>query len=323
MDKQTAQEQINQWGTESRSFIFLIDFEFNKIRLWDSSEPVDDVLYDFNGFNNYAGYKKTPSEDIITSISAFPKDIYIDGFQKVQEAIHYGNSFLLNLTARSEIQTHYSLKEIFQYAAAKYKFYLKDQFVCFSPESFVKISNNRIFSYPMKGTIDASIPNARDLILNDPKESSEHNTIVDLIRNDLSKFAKNVSVPRFRYIDKIEAQERTLLQVSSEIMGELPEDYKNKLGDILFSMLPAGSISGAPKKKTIEIIRTAEQIDRSYYTGIAGYFDGNALDSCVLIRYIEKEGEKLYYRSGGGITFMSDLETEYQELLQKIYVPTH
>lgn len=109
-------------------------------------------------------------------------------------------------------------------------------------------------------------------------------------------------------------------QVSSEITGKLGADYKSKLGDILFSLLPAGSISGAPKKKTVEIIRHAEGEERGYYTGVCGYFDGESLDSCVLIRYLDEQGR---YRSGGGITFLSQLEEEYQEMIDKVYVPIY
>ena len=323
MDVRTAIEQINSWASQEKSFVYLIDFELNNIRLWNCDEPVDDILYDFNGFSNAISKHTKQEEAVINSIVPFPQHEYDAAFDQVQKEILYGNSFLLNLTARSEIKTELSLEEIYHCSLAKYKFLLKDSFVCFSPESFIKINNKRIFSYPMKGTIDASVEGAREILLNDPKERSEHNTIVDLIRNDISRYAKKVHVPRFRYIDKIEAQERTLLQVSSEITGELPDDYKRHLGDILFSMLPAGSISGAPKKKTVEIIKNAENSDRGYYTGIAGYFDGKDLDSCVLIRFIESENDKFYYRSGGGITFMSDKESEYKELLQKIYVPTH
>ena len=86
-------------------------------------------------------------------------------------------------------------------------------------------------------------------------------------------------------------------------------------------MLPAGSICGAPKSKTVSIIQEVELDPRGYYTGIFGYFDGENLDSAVNIRYLEKKDGQLLYRSGGGITFLSGLESEYKELIEKIYVP--
>ena len=224
---------------------------------------------------------------------------------------------------KTEVESSFNLKELFFYSKAKYKLYYKGEFIFFSPESFVKIKANTISSYPMKGTIDASIPDAKYIILNDRKEKAEHNTIVDLIRNDLSIVAKNVIVPRFRYIDKIKSNNHSILQVSSEITGELKDQYKSNLGDLLFKLLPAGSISGAPKPKTLEIIKNVEKTKRGYYTGICGIFNGSDVDSCVMIRYIEKEGNKLFYRSGGGITHLSEQQSEYNETLQKIYVPTH
>jgi para-aminobenzoate synthetase component 1 len=204
---------------------------------------------------------------------------------------------------------------------ARYKLLYRDKFVVFSPEIFVQIINGQIYSYPMKGTIDADIPGAKEILLNDEKEMAEHVTIVDLIRNDLSMHASDVRVEKFRYIDTLHTSNKKLLQASSRISGRLPEDYLSRLGDIIFSMLPAGSISGAPKPETLRIIREAEDGDRGYYTGIMGYFDGRDFDSAVLIRFIENREGELFYRSGGGITFLSDPEKEYQELIDKVYVP--
>jgi len=173
----------------------------------------------------------------------------------------------------------------------------------------------------MKGTIDAAAPDAKETILSNAKELAEHVTIVDLMRNDLSLVANRVSVVRFRYIDELKTNDKNLLQVSSEIVGELPHDYLSRVGTILANLLPAGSVTGAPKAKTIQIIREAEQEKRGYYTGVFGYFDGAVLESAVMIRFIEREGEKLFYRSGGGITTQSVAINEYQEAIDKIYVP--
>ena len=175
----------------------------------------------------------------------------------------------------------------------------------------------------MKGTIDASIPSAAQLLMNDPKEAAEHATIVDLIRNDLSMVANQVFVSRYRYIDTLQTNQGAILQTSSEIQGVLPENYPEHLGELIFRLLPAGSITGAPKKKTMQIIREAETYDRGFYTGIMGYSDGINLDSAVMIRFVEQEGEKMYFKSGGGITCQSDAESEYNEMKQKIYVPIY
>jgi para-aminobenzoate synthetase component 1 len=267
-----------------------------------------------------------------TEIAEIQKEIHFKiypvEFEKYKEAFDYvvhqislGNSYLTNLTFPTRIETNLSLEEIYTYSRARYKLLLEDEFVVFSPECFVKIENGIISSYPMKGTIDASIPSAEEIILADEKEMAEHITIVDLIRNDLSIVASDVHVEKFRYMEKLKTNKKSLLQVSSKIVGELKGNYHERLGDIIFSMLPAGSISGAPKKKTVEIIQNAEKLGRGFYTGVFGYYDGKNLDSAVMIRFIEQTPEGLVYRSGGGITFMSDANSEYQELIDKVYVP--
>ena len=173
----------------------------------------------------------------------------------------------------------------------------------------------------MKGTIDAALPNAAQIILNDVKEAAEHATIVDLIRNDLSMVADKVWVESYRYLDTLSTNQKTLLQVSSEVAGLMPKDWRETLGTWLFKLLPAGSISGAPKPRTLDIIQQAEGYERGYYTGITGIFDGKNLDSGVLIRFIEKKDNHLLFKSGGGITARSEVNSEYQEVIDKVYLP--
>ena len=174
----------------------------------------------------------------------------------------------------------------------------------------------------MKGTIDAAEPEAAATILADDKEAAEHATIVDLIRNDIGRVARRVAVPRFRFITPVDSARGRLLQVSSEITGELGERWRAQAGAVLQRLLPAGSVTGAPKRRTVEIIRQAEIDDRGWYAGVFGYFDGRALDSAVSIRFVEQsDSGSLTYRSGGGITINSNMDKEYAELQAKIYVP--
>jgi para-aminobenzoate synthetase component 1 len=314
---------MNEWGSAGIPFLFIIDFEQARPLIFrlDETDPAR-ILYDFNGITNSnvrGGKGKLPGPQLIKHPESYEE--YLRKFNLVKHEIALGNTFLLNLTCSTPVDLNVSLREIFHAGTARYKLWLRDEFVCFSPEIFVSISNGKIRSYPMKGTIDASIPDAENVILNDPKETAEHYTIVDLIRNDLSIVAKNVRVKRFRYLDLISTSTKNLLQVSSEICGDLENGYNSVLGDLIFSLLPAGSVSGAPKKKTTEIIATTEGISRGYYTGIAGIFDGENLDSGVMIRFIEKRDKGYFYRSGGGITSFSDPQSEYEEMKDKIYVP--
>lgn len=315
-------KKINEYSFCKRPFFLLVDFEMEKPELFSLSELEEKkITVSFPTFTNTNNESKNTAIDL--SKSKTDSHSYQDGFNFVMKELKYGNSYLTNLTSRTKLKTTNSLSEIFEVAQSIYKIKFKEDWICFSPECFIKIEKGEILSFPMKGTIDASLPNADHILLEDKKEIAEHFTIVDLIRNDLSMVATEVQVENFRYLEKINSNEKSLLQASSKIKGKLEKGYQGRLGEILFSLLPAGSISGAPKAKTIEIIQKAEHIKRGYYTGVAYYFDGENVDSCVLIRFIEQVDGDFFYRSGGGITINSEMEKEYQELLDKIYVPIY
>jgi para-aminobenzoate synthetase component 1 len=322
VDKDTAIAEMNKFGMHQKPFLFVIDFKMqeNIVIPLEEVQP-DEIKYEVNGKRNFTDSpaENPPEAFLVKHPVSF--ETYKKAFDKVMHHLHRGNSYLLNLTFPTPIETDLSLQDIFLRSKAKYKLYIKDRFTVFSPEIFVQIKEGRIASFPMKGTIDAAIPDAEKLILQDEKETAEHNTIVDLIRNDLSMVAKKVRVERFRYIDKIQTNEKTLLQVSSEISGVLENDYSAKIGDIIFRLLPAGSVTGAPKKKTVEVILETETYNRGCYTGVFGIFDKGMLDSCVMIRFIENINDGLVYKSGGGITSSSDALTEYEEMISKVYVP--
>ena len=359
------------------------------IRLLSDIIP-EECLFDFEGRGNFSHAWKetlkeeTSEEEILETTWQIEPPLYEDyerSFNIVKSNIMAGNSYLTNLTCRVPVSCNLSLEDIFHRAKGKYKLLLKrkrtqaedkdhlkeeaqnkvhlkeenieenlNPFVCFSPETFVRIKGGRIYSYPMKGTLDASLHDAEKQLMEDRKEAAEHATIVDLIRNDLSRVAEDVRVDKYRYIDVLHTNKGDILQTSSEISGRLPEDYPHHLGEILDAQLPAGSITGAPKDKTMQIIQKAEGYDRSFYTGIMGIYDQGELNSAVMIRFIEEEtspvdfeadGEKnfkakegkasegkepkasreLYFKAGGGITSKSDCRREYEEVIQKIYLP--
>lgn len=345
---------MNEAGKARKPFLFAIDFEMTKGFFLHTPLSQQEVLFDIKGISNIhtaigtsiptagapvptvgiargaiqsasrpetTGVKRSePPRDYL--FEADPEDYnrYRQRFSIVMDGLKRGDSYLTNLTIKTPIQCSLSLEEIFRFSRAPYKLYLPGRWVCFSPEGFVRLKNGKISTFPMKGTIDARLPNAREIILNDPKESAEHNTIVDLLRNDLSRVASDVRVVRFRYTDELETNRGSLLQVSSEIEGNLPDGYLDQLGSLFFELLPAGSVSGAPKESTQRIIREAEAGPRGFYTGVAGYFDGEALEAFVLIRFIEQQGPELYFRSGGGITANSDCRKEYDEAVNKVYL---
>lgn len=312
---------MNGYGSRRTPFLFVIDFqEEGPIILPLDQARENRIFYDINGNTNHPG-RKGANQPLRFKKHPVTFDDYLQAFRIVQENLNRGNSYLLNLTFPTRIEINLTLQDIFLMSVAKYRLLLKNRFVAFSPETFVQIRDGEISSCPMKGTIDAHVEDAERRILSNPKETAEHTTIVDLIRNDLSSVAKSVRVDRFRYVERIRTNQRDLLQVSSRIAGRLPVDYHKNIGSILFSLLPAGSVTGAPKKKTVEIIQSAETYKRGYYTGVVGLFDGHNLDSGVLIRFIEQTDEGFVYKSGGGITVFSDPRAEYQEMIDKVYVP--
>ncbi len=307
-------DTLSKFAVAGTPFLFYTDYKGSQAHVYPLDElHKHNISYTFN-----APYRPHQSE-LIKSPIAF--ETYKAKFDAYIAEIKQGNTYLGNLTQPTAVTCKLSLKEIFTIANAPYKLLVEDKFVCFSPEPFIKIENNTIHTFPMKGTIDAAIPNAASLLLNNTKEMAEHVMIVDLLRNDLSIVSNNVTVERFRYIEKIAAGNKELLHVSSHIVGTLAPKWKNNLGEIIRKLLPAGSISGTPKKKTVEILEQIEEYDRGYFSGIFGVFNGKTLQSAVMIRFIEQSDQGLIYKSGGGITLDSDVNDEYNEMIDKIYIP--
>lgn len=304
----------------------MVDFEMKKpwaveLSKLYSNNPL--VWFQFPEYNNLFSNRATIPSGIF--FKKYPVDYahYHMRFEKVMRHLKAGNTFLVNLTCKTLVQTNANWFDLFLACRARYKVYIPGMLMCFSPETFITIQQNTITTCPMKGTIDAAIPRAASTILNNAKETAEHVTIVDLLRNDLGRIASQVTVEKFRYLTEIPAGNKRLLQVSSRITGRLLPDLRQMPGEILTAMLPAGSVSGAPKPKTCHIIREAEDEDRGYFTGICGIFDGHALESAVMIRYLEFTPNGIYYRSGGGITAQSEPQTEYHEMIDKVYVPVN
>lgn len=312
--------KMNQFGRENKSFVFAFDFEKKEALFVPNPMEQKELLFKVKD-------KTNSQNDVLPSEDAFLKPLFCDpqhyyeAFAKVQGGLQRGDSFLCNLTTKTKIQLNLSLEELFHCCNAPYKLCVPNRFVCFSPESFIRTKDNMIYTFPMKGTINADLSDAERLLLSDEKELMEHFTIVDLMRNDLNMVSRNVRVEKFRYVERIDTIGGGILQTSSLISGHLPDGWQQNVGNMVFALLPAGSISGAPKSETVNLIQQAEKEPRGFYTGVFGYFDGRDLDTAVLIRYIEKQNDDYYFRSGGGITINSLCQKEYEEVIQKVYLP--
>ena len=315
--------EMDELSLQKVPFFFVIDFLMENVLIFSQEDlEAQKILVDFPNFKNVQPFTFETKE---VTWKSFPqsKENYQKGFEIVQNHLKLGDSYLINYTCETPIETNLSLEEIFYRSVAKYKVLLPENFTFFSPETFVEIKNQEIFTHPMKGTIEASVPNAIDELKNSVKEKAEHYTVVDLLRNDLSMVADWVKLDEFQRIDFLKTRNKNLYTMSSEISGKVKPEFQNKIGSLMKTLLPAGSILGAPKPKTLEIILEAETYERGFYTGVCGCFDGENLDSCVMIRFIQQNGENLTFRSGGGITHLSKLADEYQEMKNKIYVPIH
>ena len=315
--------EMDELSLQKVPFFFVIDFLMENVLIFSQEDlEAQKILVDFPNFKNVQPFTFETKE---VTLKSFPqsKENYQKGFEIVQNYLKLGDSYLINYTCETPIETNLSLEEIFYRSVAKYKVLLPENFTFFSPETFVEIKNQEIFTHPMKGTIEASVPNAIDELKNSVKEKAEHYTVVDLLRNDLSMVADWVQLDEFQRIDFLKTRNKNLYAMSSEISGKVKPEFQNKIGSLMKTLLPAGSILGAPKPKTLEIILESETYERGFYTGVCGYFDGENLDSCVMIRFIQQNGENLTFRSGGGITHLSKLADEYQEMKNKIYVPIH
>lgn len=188
-----------------------------------------------------------------------------------------------------------------------------------SPETLVKLDGSKLFTYPLAGTRPRGKTPSEDIqleqeLLHDEKELSEHNMLVDLGRNDIGKVSSFGSVSVDNYMDVLRFSH--VMHIGSTVSGEIRQDLTAL--DAVDSILPAGTLSGAPKLKACQIINKLENNKRGIYGGAIGYlgFGGN-MDVCIAIRLAFAKNGKVFVRSGAGIVADSVPENEYQECINK------
>lgn len=267
-------------------------------------------------------------EEVIGSrlVSNFKKSDYIDSINKIREYIKSGDIYQANLTQRFEGNTNLSsyflykrLREVSKAPFAAYLNFDDYQVLSNSPERFIKCIDGKIETRPIKGTRPRGNTKEEDIRLqeelkNSEKDKSELLMIVDLERNDLGKVSKigTVKVPELFVIEPY----ANVSHLVATVTGEL-EDSLDSI-DVLKATFPGGSITGAPKIRAMEIIDELEPTQRNVYTGSVGYIGFNGdMDFNIAIRTLIKKDEKIYFQVGGGITWDSNPEDEYQETLDK------
>ncbi|MBI5414511.1 anthranilate synthase component I family protein [Candidatus Peregrinibacteria bacterium] len=251
---------------------------------------------------------------------------YKDAFYKIQNELENGNTFQANFSQQWASETNLSSQEIFeilvQKNAAPMMFFLEHEnlsVISCSPERLFSLHNGKIFTQPIAGTRRRGIHQEEDQelekdLLKNSKELAEHSMLVDLLRNDFGRVAEFGTV----HVDEFARVERyaSVMHLVSDISAKLAPE--KTVFDIVKAVFPGGTITGAPKVETMDILGRLEKSSRGVYSGSAGYFsfNGNA-DFNILIRTIQKIGKSMEVRAGGGIVVDSDAEMEYLESIQK------
>lgn len=256
----------------------------------------------------------------------FQEKEYCKMVERAKAYIREGDIFQVVLSNRLEADVEGSLFDTYRVLRttnpSPYMFYFSSDDVEIagaSPETLVKLQDGKVFTFPLAGTKPRGKTEAEDKrleeeLLSDEKELAEHNMLVDLGRNDLGKISKfgSVRVEQYMSVEKFSH----VMHIGSTVSGEIRKD-RTAL-DAIGAVLPAGTLSGAPKIRACEIINELENNKRGIYGGAIGYIDftGN-LDTCIAIRIAYKKNGKVFIRSGAGIVADSVPEKEYQECANK------
>ncbi len=271
--------------------------------------------------------KKEPAGRLTTEVEPmFSKEQYCDMVEKAKRHIFEGDIFQIVLSNRLSAGFEGSLFNTYRVLRtinpSPYMFYFSGtdvEIAGASPETLVKLENGVLHTFPLAGTRPRGNTEAEDKaleagLLADEKELAEHNMLVDLGRNDLGKISRFGSVK----VEKLHSIERYshVMHIGSTVRGEIREGFDSL--DAVSAVLPAGTLSGAPKIRACQLIAELENNKRGIYGGAIGYIDftGN-LDTCIAIRIAYKKNGKVFVRSGAGIVADSVPEKEYQECINK------
>jgi anthranilate synthase component 1 len=272
-------------------------------------------------------HENTPQANVKSEFKAlFTKEEYCQMVDRAKGHIKEGDIFQVVLSNRFEADFEGSILDTYRVLRtinpSPYMFYFGGsnlEIAGASPETLVKLHNGRLFTFPLAGTRPRGAGDEEDIalekeLLADEKELAEHNMLVDLGRNDLGKISKFGTVTVENYMSILRFSH--VMHIGSTVSGEIIE---GKTGlDAINAVLPAGTLSGAPKIRAMQIINEQEQNKRGIYGGAIGYLDftGN-MDTCIAIRIVYKRNNKVFIRSGAGIVADSVPESEYQECVNK------
>ncbi|MDD6824773.1 MAG: anthranilate synthase component I [Oscillospiraceae bacterium] len=277
-------------------------------------------------FSSYNVVRSTPSQKEFTLTSNMTKEEFEENVKKAKEHIVNGDIFQIVLSQRFEIDNPPDSFSVYRMLRATnpspYLFYFKNPDYCIagaSPEMLINVTDSVITTKPIAGTMPRGTTDEEDIrfekqLLSNEKELAEHTMLVDLGRNDIGKVSEygSVKVSNLMHIERYSK----VMHIVSDVSGKLSKD-KNAI-DALLSVLPAGTLSGAPKFRAMELIDKFEKTKRCLYGGTVGYlgFDGN-IDTCIAIRTVLFRNNKAYIQAGAGIVADSVPENEYNETKNK------
>ena len=286
------------------------------------AEEIADILRNYTP----AVKEKKAQRGELKISSNITKEQYLENVKRAKEYIKEGDIFQVVPSQRFEVENPPESFDVYRMLRttnpSPYLYYFDhDDYAIAgaSPEMLVSVNDGVIVNKPIAGTIKRGLTNAEDKaneteLLNDPKERAEHTMLVDLGRNDVGKVSRfgSVNVKEFMTVERYSK----VMHLVSTVQGELAEDKRPI--DALMALLPAGTLSGAPKVRAMEIIDELETTKRGLYGGTVGYlaFDGS-IDTCIAIRTVLFKNGKAYVQAGGGIVADSDPEKEYEESVNK------
>ena len=323
-------EKLQQQGLYLVGYLSYEASYYLNNNLHDLRDPDDSRLLHFVAFSDFSN---NIPDDVISDknidlmIDSLNFADYQKSFDEVLEALINGESYQINLTknilATTKLSSYDLYTKLKRQQSVKYAAYLpflNPDIISISPELFFKKDADNLLVKPMKGTAKLTGNDSEDLniyqkLSSCDKNRAENLIIVDLLRNDLSAIAKTHTVK----VDKLFSIEKykNLLQMTSQISAKV--DKQISFRKILDGLFPCGSITGAPKKRTIELIKYIEKGKRGVYTGSIGYImPNNNMCFNVAIRTIQKYQDNLQIGVGGGITVYSDIQSEWQEMNTKI-----
>ncbi|GAA0353669.1 para-aminobenzoate synthetase component 1 [Bacillus horti] len=313
-----AQNKLLQWNEELQSWIAQYENKKQNVK-HEKSEEVDSQGVSYKGLSEV-------SAELPPLVPSLEEPAFVQAVEKIQQYIAAGDVFQVNLSVRQArplygepLDIYRHLRQINPSPYMGYLHFPEQQVICGSPEQLIKLSGQKLSTRPIAGTRPRGGDREQDLklaheLIHHPKERAEHVMLVDLERNDLGKVAAfgTVHVDEFMVIEEYSH----VMHIVSNVQGELAPEYD--AFDVIRAVFPGGTITGAPKVRTMEIIEELEPVRRGVYTGAIGWISfAGAMELNITIRTMLVQQEQVYVQAGAGIVIDSVPQNEYQESLNK------